>query len=651
MDEGHCRCELPGVFRRLGVHELSAVRITPATCLFAYNVWVERREIEEKLPCKVSARRVGDGRLKCLKQKGENRTKTLGVEHALDCAMPQPCPLQEDVSRLRSAFGKSGKCVLSNTMAILRQVAFWSHCIDEYMSTATAMVREGPVVRRHMLNLEKLQHSIGELSVLESVLEDLPRLKACLRPGTMQPLLEMVQSGIEKSWDQNKEAFGINPDAVAHFSKVLVHACVQFPFDGALAQMQLDCGQLLQEVDQSALIKKVILELGEFGKVCKETSNEEKKVVIEKTEKLSELLQSTSLPIEQWKSVATSSESKTAFQCLLDNCVAEMGLTIEQTPSGLVASSACLGQLSEKLAREDQLETVKCIRLVSDFVQQQRALQGHVIEDDGASDEHAEKLGSLKRAMVLVEECKSKATKLSPEVAEKLKKVMEKAKPEVEETCKAFLEDGKTLVQKSLEELKQLAGGKEGGADWLADFQGTKLEDYMERAEVTLFKLQGSDLVQKKKNLAQAVCANWKANPVALVTERTRLSKRGLPLSSGPNVNIPITFSAPFGLIVELVVWGLCKALATYRGICNSLSVEPAKTLIDEAESVHKTACITKACACLLHFFKTEASLELLRQKTQAELREMNNQNLVPKQTLPKAISNRADLALALRKK
>eukprot|EP00971_Amphidinium_carterae_P065523 1298427-Amphidinium_carterae.2 len=200
---------------------------------------------------------------------------------------------------------------------------------------------------------------------------------------------------------------------------------------------------------------------------------------------------------------------------------------------------------------------------------------------------------ALKKLVQTLEEKVKKASSLPSGTSKPILSLIVKTKGDLQNTYASLVGGAEKLLKEMLNKLKPMAGGHAEGAQWQDSCQGTTLEDYLEGAELTLFKLQGPVLVQNKNNLQQA--------------------------------------------------------LAAYKRICAALEKDLNKTLVDDAESVHKTACITKACACLLHHFKVESDFAVLREKVVAELKELCDHNLNAKQSLPKAISSRSDLALAMR--
>ena len=68
------------------------------------------------------------------------------------------------------------------------------------------------------------------------------------------------------------------------------------------------------------------------------------------------------------------------------------------------------------------------------------------------------------------------------------------------------------------------------------------------------------------------------------------------------------------------------------------------------AKGMAQDAATAKACGCLLHFYKTQQTLETLREQVQAELRDFGSYGLKERDVLAKGVLVRVEMALAMRK-
>eukprot|EP00971_Amphidinium_carterae_P065524 1298427-Amphidinium_carterae.3 len=259
------------------------------------------------------------------------------------------CPSEDDVSRLRSSLGQSSKSILSTTMAIIKQAAFWNGLVDEYMSTATNMIKEGPLVKKHLEGLQNLKKNIADVDILSGIVKDMGRLKATLRPGSMDGFIEQFQLAIHDTWELIKSLKPANPDevhALPAFSKLVGECCLLYPFDAALAQMQQDCGVMLQSVDQATLVQQIVSVVKEFLGVCTGEPKPEIKMVKEKAQKLCEKVKSTALPNEQWNSEELQAELKKVIAYLMEQCVPEIVIKpLSDDYSAFATFSYCLSSV------------------------------------------------------------------------------------------------------------------------------------------------------------------------------------------------------------------------------------------------------------------------------------------------------------------
>eukprot|EP00971_Amphidinium_carterae_P031743 625247-Amphidinium_carterae.1 len=327
---------------------------------------------------------------------------------------------------------------------------------------------------------------------------------------------------------------------------------------------------------------------------------------------LFDCLASTSLPVEEWKQHGLEADLTKVFEFLLQECESCFEEKSDVHHAYIQVCVVCVFEIASKLGKPD-------MTMVGHAVQDCLGLQHHLLRLKSESAESGTKDVLQEATDVQTQLLKSKkSTSGAKELRESLKLRIESIHAvgvcAVEDASKGLCADATTFLEERMVDLAPMAKGFREGASWLDGFDGNTFPEIQAHAAKTLLTLSAVDLVSKTTNL-RGYCFKW---------------------------SMPKRCDFRNALHTE--------ALSAYKKVYTSLDVELDTVLVESVSDILRDARASKASACLLHHFASEANLEFLRTKVQAEIRDLRNHSLKETAVLPKLLCNRVQTALAMRK-
>ena len=400
------------------------------------------------------------------------------------------------MQRFKSSGAGTKKTLLSMLAAQVESQAWYATRMTEYLDKAPALLEKGPVVMKHAECLASMTINFESVPALLTICKQILPLKAVLRAGSCDALIDALQKAISSVQALCKEhGRTVGKERVEQLSQLFAEASNLYPLDASLHETATHIGELMQLCGQ----REIVFDLkAQFEKLL-EVPVDNPAMIQEGLQDLDPKIQGVTVDqslLQDECGEVMNSIYKFLLQILDAYCTAGEGVT-----SIVVSAAEALLVLAGWRAIPQDVKLAKKLR-ADVAVAEALSELATCSEDDEGLIQKAQalqrRLGSSKTLGDL------SAWNVQLQCFKPLVAGLSQAEAALAKTCGRSIERNKQKVINLKQELSDHAGGLVGGQDWLADYQGNDWASLLEHASLTLLTQDAPHVLDVHKKLQQA---------------------------------------------------------------------------------------------------------------------------------------------------
>eukprot|EP00971_Amphidinium_carterae_P351510 6492147-Amphidinium_carterae.3 len=424
------------------------------------------------------------------------------------CMHKKP-PCEEAVGRLQSAMANSrSNGILVQVGVAVEGNAFWKHLVEEYVATSPAVISYGPLALQHVASLTDLQKTLDSIHVLKTIVLDLGNLKASLRPGSTDELMEKFLACLRSIWDifqkEGNKLVDEDNDNIAVMWEVLSEASNLYGYDASLKTMVAECSQLKQHKGKASILKTISVKVQKLLDMTSKTSSDMIAENLADMKALTQFLRGVSLPNECFtEDKGTKGCLEAAFQKILTlggtglADTAKLQENLKDFLEVAIELAAKVGKAAD-VPLQCFKQSLMMLETLFSYIEAQNAdksLEGGAVLLD--------RLVALQRAIMQAKASKDASMSCPESFQDACKTAYDHCFKECETMRTLMINNGKDTLDVCYKALKDFVQPMPE-TFWLQQFKGKTFEEFVAHTKEAVMKLDAAKLVETTQNLQQA---------------------------------------------------------------------------------------------------------------------------------------------------